>query len=320
MVSEAEAGSAPALSVVAPIYNEEDVIAEFVARVSEALASWPGGFELVCVDDGSTDGTVAVLASMRDTRPWLRVIRLARNYGQQMALMAGMDSARGASVVLIDADLQRPPSAIPLLMNGLDETTDIVFGTRPHRRDGWSRRVSSWLVAKLLVRLTGNRIPDCTTAFVAMRRRFVDRLRLHRSRNRVLSYLLLSLGKGCCRTVEVEHRPRPGGRSKQRVRPLLGLVLSLLAEADRGLPDLFWGLAALHAAVAVVGTVAFAMGGLGGGETAGIAALAVAAVGYVVTFVCVSFALLAHAVTRVWREVQSVPPYVAWEVPDRGAA
>jgi len=310
----------PQLSLVAPMYNESELIEEFVAKTLDALRDYPGGFELLCVDDGSNDDTPRILRGLSANDARVRVIRLARNYGQQMALMAGMDHAQGATVVLIDADLQRSPYSIPTLTAALDGATDVVFGTRPDRQDATHRRAASRLVARLLVRVTGNSIPDATTAFVAMRREFVERLSKHRSRSRVLSYLLLSLSRGRCKAVETPHEPRRGSPSKQRLRPLLGLVLSICLEASIGLPEVMWLLAALHACLAIMASgVCVVLAFVHVGEPAKpitvglVVALVAAATGYAIAVLCAALALHAHYLSRIWRETQNVPPYVAWE-------
>ena len=306
----------PCLSVVAPVFNEAKVIAEFVAEVAAALADWPGGYELLCIDDGSNDESVHILNSLRPTHPELRIVRLARNYGQQMALMAGMDFAQGRIVALIDADLQRDPASIPTLLSALDDQTDVVFGVRPARKDVAYRRAVSLAVAWLLRRITGNTIPDATTAFVVMRREFVEALKRHRDHGRVLSYLLLSLSKGRCKAIEVGHRARRDGDSKQRIRAMIGLVISIGLEARWGAPEILWTLAAIHAVIATAGVaVLIAEWNAYVASSAFLAGLAVASTGYLAALICSMFALFSHLLIRVWRETRDVPPYVALEEP-----
>ena len=119
---------APDVSIVVPIYNEVDNLPDLVARIGRAMAGQPLSFELLAVDDGSTDGSRARLSELAATTPWLRPVLLARNYGQSSALQAGFDRVRGRYVVTLDADLQNEPDDIPLLLQRLetDPAVDMV--------------------------------------------------------------------------------------------------------------------------------------------------------------------------------------------------
>ena len=121
----AERTGVPDVSIVVPIYNEVDNLPELVRRIGAAMAGQPFSFELLAVDDGSTDGSRAKLRALADATPWLRPVFLARNYGQSSALQAGFDRVRGRYVVTLDADLQNEPDDIPLLLNRLETDPDV---------------------------------------------------------------------------------------------------------------------------------------------------------------------------------------------------
>jgi glycosyltransferase involved in cell wall biosynthesis len=200
------------LSVVIPAYNEEPNVEACYRELVEALEPLGRPFEVVFIDDGSTDGTFDVLAGLvvRDRR--LRVVRLRRNAGQTAALDAGFHASRGATVVTMDADLQNDPRDIPAVLAPL-ATCDAVCGWRVDRQDPWARRVASRVANAVRAGVTGDRIHDTGCMLKAFRREAIEKLRLYRGMHRFLPALLLLEG---CRIVEVpvRHRPRRAGRSK----------------------------------------------------------------------------------------------------------
>jgi dolichol-phosphate mannosyltransferase len=164
------------LSVVAPIYNERESVDELWRRLTPALASL-GPYEIVLVDDGSTDGTWEALRELARRDEHVRLLRLSRNFGHQIALTAGLDAARGEAVVLIDGDLQDPPELIPELVARWKEGFDVVYAVR-ERRDGESRfrLVAIAVFYRLLRRMTSTDIPADTGDFRLLSRRAVDSL------------------------------------------------------------------------------------------------------------------------------------------------
>jgi dolichol-phosphate mannosyltransferase len=164
------------LSVVAPIYNERESVDELWRRLTPALASL-GPYEIVLVDDGSTDGTWEALRELALRDEHVRLLRLSRNFGHQIALTAGLDAARGEAVVLIDGDLQDPPELIPELVARWKEGFDVVYAVR-ERRDGESRfrLVAIAVFYRLLRRMTSTDIPADTGDFRLLSRRAVDSL------------------------------------------------------------------------------------------------------------------------------------------------
>src|SRR6266849_3400762 len=167
-VTEPELG--PDLSVVVTLYNEAGSLDELYRRAVAALESLDRPFELIFVDDGSTDGTFAMLERLREADQRLRAVRFKRNFGQHPAMHAGLARARGAIVVTMDGDLQNAPEDIPRLVAVVEGGYDVASGRRTSRRDSWGRTIPSRLINGMLRRFTGVRISDFGCAFNAYRR------------------------------------------------------------------------------------------------------------------------------------------------------
>ncbi|MDP9262307.1 MAG: glycosyltransferase family 2 protein [Actinomycetota bacterium] len=217
------------LSVVAPIFNERDSVEELWRRLTLALA--PGGeYEVVLVDDGSTDGSWELLRGIAARDEHVRLLKLSRNFGHQIALTAGLDAARGDAVVLIDADLQDPPELIPDLVARWQEGFDVVYAVRG-RRDGESRVRLLAIAAfyRLFRRLAATDIPADTGDFRLLSRRAVDSLARMPERARYLRGMTSWIG---FRQVGVTYRrdPRFAGSSKYPLAKLLRLASDGIAS------------------------------------------------------------------------------------------
>lgn len=186
----------PALSVVVPMHNEEAVLPLFVERLRPVLDGLDESYEVVAVDDGSTDATAAVLAGVRRTWPQLRVVRLRRNSGHQAALLAGLFRARGEHVASIDADLQDPPEVIPeMLRLARGQGLDIVYGVRHDRRaDTAFKRWTAGVYYRLMRRLVGPGMPAHAGDFRLLSRDTVEALRQLPERTPVLRLVVPWLG------------------------------------------------------------------------------------------------------------------------------
>ena len=212
MTGSSSAPSPPTLSVVIPAYDEEPNVEACYREVVDVLAPLGQSFEVIFVDDGSTDGTFAILARLAETDPRLRVLRFRRNAGQTAALAAGFRAARGDVVVTLDADLQNDPRDIPGLLRIL-AGCDAVWGWRTERQDSWSKRMASRAANAVRQHFTRDGIHDTGCPLKVFRRAALDRLTLYRGMHRFLAALLRMEG---FRVVEVpvRHRPRHAGRSK----------------------------------------------------------------------------------------------------------
>jgi dolichol-phosphate mannosyltransferase len=211
------------LSVVSPIYNERESVDELVRRLTLVLSDL-GEYEIVLVDDGSTDGTWAALCTLAARDGHVRLLRLSRNFGHQIALTAGLDAARGDAVVLIDGDLQDPPEVIPQLVERWHEGFDVVYAVR-EQRDGESRLRLAAIDAfyRMFRRMSATDIPADTGDFRLLSRRAVDSLARMPERARYLRGMTSWIG---FRQTGVPYRrdPRFAGTSKYPLGKLIRLA------------------------------------------------------------------------------------------------
>jgi dolichol-phosphate mannosyltransferase len=201
----------PALSIVIPVHNEEANVGPLLEEVRRALDDFPGGLEVVIVDDGSTDQTLARLriAAGEDAR--IRVAHFRRNLGQTAAMAAGFHLARGRAVVTLDGDRQNDPADVPALV-ALLKDWDVVCGVRTERRDTWVKRISSRIANGYRNWATGDNIVDTGCTLKAYRREWLERLELYHGMHRFLPTLLKMRGARVTQ-VPVRHRPRVAGRT-----------------------------------------------------------------------------------------------------------
>jgi glycosyltransferase involved in cell wall biosynthesis len=192
------------------------------------LDALPRSAEILVVDDGSTDRSAALLTALAAAEPRLRVVRLARNYGQTAALAAGIEHARGEILVSIDGDRQNDPADIPRVLEALTDDVDVVNGWRVSRQDPWlTRRLPSQVANRLISMVTGTRLHDYGCTMRAMRASIARELRLYGEQHRFIPALAAEVG---ARVVElpVRHRPRTAGRSKYGLSRTLRVMLDLL--------------------------------------------------------------------------------------------
>jgi glycosyltransferase involved in cell wall biosynthesis len=223
-----DASPAPRLSVVVPIFNEEENITLLYQRVSAAMAQLGQPYEMIAVDDGSRDRSFAILVGLaaRDAR--LRAVRLRRNFGQTAAFAAGFARARGDVVITIDADLQNDPADIPRLLEKLDEGYDVVSGWRKHRQDAfWSRTLPSRLANGLISRVTGLHLHDYGCSLKAYRREVLQNIQLYGELHRFIPAIASWQGVSVAE-LPVNHAPRHAGTSKYGIGRTLRVVLDLL--------------------------------------------------------------------------------------------
>lgn len=191
----AGAGRAPTLSIVVAAYNEEDVLDLFFARLQDVLATIGESYEIICVNDGSRDRTAEILAAHNARDPRIRVINLARNFGKELALTAGLDATRGRAVVPLDADLQDPPELIGEFLRLWREGYDVVYAVRNARdTDSWMKRTTAKVFYAMLRRVSNVDIPPNAGDFRLMDARVVEALRGLRERNRFMKGLFSWVG------------------------------------------------------------------------------------------------------------------------------
>lgn len=216
------------LSVVIPVYNEEENIDPLMRELEGVLSPLGKTYEVVAVDDGSRDGTFSALRKMRCMLPILRVVRLKRNFGQTAALAAGLAYADGKIVVLMDGDGQNDPADIPVLIKMLNEGNDLVAGWRYNRHDAlFSRRLPSMIANCLISWTTSVKLHDYGCTLKAMRSEVAKNLRLYGEMHRFIPAIAYERGAQIAE-VKVNHRPRLRGQSKYGISRTLRVILDLL--------------------------------------------------------------------------------------------
>ena len=218
------------VSIVIPVYNEQDNLPDLVARIGEAMLPSGLSFELICVDDGSRDDSARVLAGLAAQTPWLKPRYLMRNYGQTAALQAGFDAISGRYTVTLDGDLQNDPLDIPELIRTLEARADIsmISGWRKDRQDkALSRKLPSILANRLISWATGVQLHDYGCALKAYRSEVIQRIRLYGELHRFIPALAFEAGAKIIE-VPVRHHARTRGVSKYGIDRTFRVLLDLL--------------------------------------------------------------------------------------------
>ena len=222
-----KAEAAPALSVVVPVYEEAGTIAELHSRATAALEALGHTYELILIDDGSSDGTWAEIERLHAADQRVRAVRFKRNFGQHPAMHAGLSRARAEIVITMDGDLQNAPEDIPLLVAAVEGGADVASGRRAARHDSWGRTLPSRLINGMLRRFTGVAISDFGCAFNAYRRSAVEPMLGVIGRQKFTKALVLSGGASVVE-VDVSHAARTGSSRYSPLR-LTRLALHVLA-------------------------------------------------------------------------------------------
>ncbi|ARP97431.1 glycosyltransferase family 2 protein [Bordetella genomosp. 13] len=220
-----ESDSSIGLSIVIPFLNELEVLPLCLHRLVPLLEQEEGIYEIVFVDDGSTDGSVAWLREAMRINPAIRIVRLSRNFGKEAAMTAGLAHARGAAVIVLDADLQDPPELIPKMVQAWRDGADVVSMRRRSRDgEGWAKRLSAHLFYRVLRRLSRSDIPADTGDFRLMSRTAVDALLSLPERSRYMKGLYAWIGMPT-RVIEYDRAPRAAGKTKWSYFALFGLAM-----------------------------------------------------------------------------------------------
>ena len=219
---------APHMSVLLPVYNEEDNVEALIREIENALTPLRGDYEIIAIDDGSKDKSFARLAEMSRTRPHLKLIKFRRNFGQTAAFDAGFAHAKGRILVTMDADLQNDPRDIVPMMKMLDEGYDFVTGWRKDRKDAFLLRrfpsvIANWIIRKV----TRTPLHDQGCSLKIYRREITEELRLYGEMHRFLSVLVQETGARVGEYV-VNHRSRNAGVSKYGIGRTFKVLLDLL--------------------------------------------------------------------------------------------
>lgn len=308
------------LSIVVPIYNEEESVAPLVRELCSALDPLGKSYEIILVDDGSADGTYAVLSQLHQREPRLTVLRFKRNFGQTAAIAAGLAHARGEVVVAMDGDGQNDPKDIPALLSKLDEGYDLVSGWRFPRQDPfWSRRLPSTIANGLISWMTQVKLHDYGCTLKALRRDIAKDLKLYGEMHRFIPAIAYERGARIAE-MKVHHRPRQWGASKYGIARTLRVVLDLLTVKFL----LSYATRPLHI-FGLIGIVSGAVGLLLAGyltvqklfyyeEIGGRPLLLLAVLLIFIGIQFITLGLLGEMLARTYHESQNKPIYVIKEI------
>jgi glycosyltransferase involved in cell wall biosynthesis len=312
------------LTVVVPVYNEEDNVLPLVEAIRDALEGLGRPYEVIAVDDGSTDATPERLREAALRCPALRVVRLRGNFGQSAALAAGFDQARGELVVTMDGDRQNDPADIPRLLDKLKDGYDVVSGWRQERQDPfWTRRVPSQLANALISWITGVHLHDYGCALKVYRREILRDIALYGEMHRFLPALARWVG-ATVGELPVTHWPRRSGISKyglgRTVRVLLDLLTVKFLMSYWTRPIQIFGLLGLclGGGGALLGLALSYQRIVQGLPLANRPILLLAVLLILVGFQFVSIGLLGEMLVRTYHESQRKPVYIVREIIAKG--
>lgn len=310
----------PKISVVVPLYNEEESIPYLREQLVSALEQSGYTFEIIVVDDGSKDRSFALLSEWAREDHRLVIVRFRRNFGQTAAFSAGFDHARGEVVVTMDADLQNDPLDIPKLMAQIEQGYDIVSGWRQDRQDRFfDRKLPSMLANRLISNVTDVRLHDYGCSLKAYRRDVLQHVRLYGELHRFIPALVSQVG-GTVTEVAVNHRARQFGRSKYGISRTVRVMLDLITVWFLGTYStrpihVFGTLGLLSAFGGVLAGLYLTYQKLILGYNIGQRPLLLLAVLLVVIGVqLITMGLLAEMLTRTYHESQDKPIYIVREV------
>ncbi len=298
----------PEISIVVPVYNEEEILPKLYDRVTATLEQMGRTYEFILVDDGSVDRSFEVLRTLRNKDKRVRVLQLARNFGQTAALYAGFHIVRGSIVITLDADLQNPPEEIPKLVEKLDEGYEVVSGWRMHRQDAFHRKMVSRILNVFIGRLTRTNLHDCGCSLKAYRREFIDRLILFEHRSRYLPADIGWLTRNIAE-IPVNHEERRTGRTNYTLPVLIrtgfDLVTSITATPLQLIAFVGWLFSLIGFLMAVVIGAVFFVGG------APSEAVIIAALLFFFTGVqLAALGFICEYINRIYLEVQRKPYYI----------
>jgi dolichol-phosphate mannosyltransferase len=307
----------PTFSIVAPVFNEVEILPELHRRLSQVMDSLGEAWELILVDDGSSDGSTEAILSLAKEDPRLRPVVFVRNFGHQIAVTAGLDRSRGKAVVVIDADLQDPPEVIQELVARWREGYEVVYAVREEREgETWFKRTSASLFYRIVYRITDVKIPLDTGDFRLLDRAVVDTLNGMRERHRFLRGMAAWVG---FRQIGVPYRraPRFAGKTKYPFKKMLGLALNAITgfsyfplQIATYLGFLCAGVSALAIPVVVVLRLAGSQAFFGQATTL----IAVLFLGGVQL---ISLGILGEYVGRIYDEAKGRPLYITRDRPEQ---
>ena len=304
------------LSIVVPVYDEEQNLGPLTGKLLDTLQDIGREFEIIFINDGSTDGSTDILDELAAGDVRIRVVHFKRNFGQTSAMMAGLNHASGDIIIPIDADLQNDPADIPRLLERLDEGFDVVSGWRKDRKDdALSRNLPSWIANRIISRISGVKLHDYGCTLKAYRRSIIEDIRLYGEMHRFLPVYASWSG---ARTTElpVKHHARTAGRSKYGLKrivkvPLDLLVVKFLGDYSQKPIYVFGGFGMLNHAMALLTFALMLYFKFWGGKSFIETPLpTLAALFILMGFMSMLLGLIAELVVRTYHESQDKPTYI----------
>ncbi len=305
----------PFLSVVIPVFNEEDNLVELHARLATTLNREDYSWEVIYVDDGSRDRSWEILEGLNQRDEHVRLVRFNRNYGQHMAVFAGFERVRGQVVATLDADLQNPPEDVPRLVAKLDEGYDVVGGWRQFRQDSWLRKLPSRIVNIVTSKVVGVELKDYGCMLRAYRREVVDAMSACQETSSFIPALANTYANKVLE-IPVGHAHRHAGQSKYSLLKLFRLHFDLMTGFSVLPIQLVSLMGSIVALVGLAfGLFLFARRIIVGPEVEGVFTL------FAILFVFVGLqilgvGLIGEYVGRIYREVRRRPRFVVRETRD----
>ena len=305
------AEDSPKLSVVTPMYNEEANVERFCRRLFAVLQGLPETWEVICVNDGSSDNTLKLLLKEKETRERLTIVNLARNFGQHAAVMAGFKHSRGEWIITLDADLQNSPEEIPKLVEAFRKGHDLIGSIRVDRHDPLFRKFASRLTNGLIRKISGISLTDFGCMLRGYSREVVDGI-LKNPEYRTFIPALGALFAKDPVEIPVQHEDRTAGQSKYSLLKLFSLQLDLVTGFSLWpLRALFFVGTLIAASGLLMGVLILALRLYYGAEWAGGGVFTLFAVlFFFVGAQFFAFGLLGEYVGRIFQFVRSRPPYV----------
>jgi len=303
-------------SVVVPVYNEAENLPELHRRVREVMESLGEPWELILVDDGSSDGSTEHIRRLAQEDTHVRAILFARNFGHQIAVTAGLDYARGRAVIIMDADLQDPPEVIPRLIERWREGYEVVYAVRAEREgETWFKKTTAALFYRLIYRIADVKIPLDTGDFRLLDRKVVDVLRQMREHHRFLRGMAAWVG---FRQIGVEyHRaPRFAGKTKYPFRKMLRLALNAITGFSYFPLQLATFFGFFSAGIAILSIPAVVILRLTGWQAFYGQATTLIAVLFLGGVQLISLGILGEYIGRIYDEVKGRPLYIVREAPE----